>query len=76
MKTSATALALLEALQLTAHNRPSDRYTVLVCQAAQRYIQDLESRLAALEGLERNDEDVGLRSAEGSQDRVRLARTP
>ena len=52
MKTSATALALVEAIHLIARNRPSDRSTVLLCQVTERYIQDLEARLAVLEALQ------------------------
>jgi hypothetical protein len=63
MKTSATMSALVEALQLTARNRPSDRNAVLLCQLTQRYLQELEARLVALEA--RGHQDSGAKFASG-----------
>jgi len=57
MKTSATAAALTEALQSIGRNRPSDRNIALLCQAGNRYIQEVERRLAALEGQGSNTND-------------------
>ena len=57
MKTSATAAALTEALQSIGRNRPSDRNIVLLCQAGDRYIQEVERRLAALEGRDSDADD-------------------
>jgi hypothetical protein len=70
MKTSATAAALVEALQVIARNRPSDRNIVLLCQAGQRYVQDLESRLAELE--HREGEHSARSLADGATRDVRL----
>jgi hypothetical protein len=70
MKTSATAEALVEALQEIARNRPSDRNIVLLCQAGQRYVQDLEERL---EALEHREGEHSVRSlADGATRDVRL----
>ena len=57
MKTSATAAALTEALQSIGRNRPSDRNIVLLCQAGDRYIQEVERRLAALEARDSHADD-------------------
>jgi len=66
MKTSATAAALIEALQSIARNRPSDRNIVLLCQAGDRYIQEVESRLAALEGRDSNASDGATSTIRGA----------
>ena len=66
MKTSATAAALIEALQSIARNRPSDRNFVLLCQAGDRYKQEVESRLAALERRDRDASDYATNLINGA----------